>query len=80
MVTAMNAETSRAQKLLEVKRKLATQRLTRIAQCNPRATDWAEATGAFDFQRSFAKEPNTRNDIDIENILLGLKTCRALQV
>lgn len=76
----MTVETMRAQKLLEVKRKLASQRLTRIAQHNPQSTNWAEATGTVEFYHAFAKSPSERNEVDIENILLGLKTCRALQV
>ena len=76
----MTAESNRTKKLLEVKRKIASHRLTRIAQCNPRTSDWAEATENVNFQRSLAKDPSSRSELDIENILIGLKTCRALQV
>jgi hypothetical protein len=70
----------RAQKLLEMKKKMAMQRLTRIAHCGPQTSDWNEATSTAAFQRSFAKDPELRDDTDIENIVLGIKTCRGLQV
>ncbi len=76
----MTAVDLRTQRLSEMKKKMAMQRLTRIAQCGPLTKDWNEATDTAAFQRSFAKDPELRDDIDIENIVLGIKTCRGLQV
>ena len=78
--TKMTAGAMRAQTILEMKRKMASQRLTRIAQFNPRASDWVEATSTANFRRSFEKDPSSRTEADIENILIGLRICRALQV
>jgi hypothetical protein len=71
---------SRSQKLSDVKQKLALHRLDRIAQRSSRDCDWSEATENISFHRSLCKDPDDRDEIDIENILHGLKLCKALQV
>jgi hypothetical protein len=76
----MVSEESRSQKMMQIKRQLSLQRLSRIAQCGSRNGNWNEATGNTAFYRSICKDPDGRDDLDIENIVLGLKLCKALQV